>query len=167
MARAMAVPLLPPHLRRPDLEAACDALARAAAPLLPLMRAAADGRLSLCILQTPDAPWPARTLGELRLPVVVLVGDDPGPHPEAALGPQGWKAAERLRRWCRWSMVHGAGGEPAHYAAAAEAAEAVRRVALVETSHLRAMSWRRFLGPAGLTILPPAGMVHPVRPVLQ
>ena len=163
----MPVPLLPAHLRRPDLEAACDALARAAAPHLPLARAAADGRLSLCFLNGPDAPWPARILGELRLPVVELVGDDPGPHPEAALGPQGWKAAERLRRWCRWSMVHGAGGEPSHYAAAAEAAEAVRRVALVETSSLRAMARRRFLGPAGLTILPPAGAVHPLRPVLQ
>lgn len=155
MARAMNV----------DPEAACDFLARAGAPLLPLVRAAADRRISLCVLETPDARWPARILGRLCLPMVVLVGDDPGAG--LARGPLAWKAAERLRRWCRWSMVHGAGGEPGHYAAAVDAALWNGRVALIETDSAHALPWRRFLGAPGMTILPPAGTRHPLRPVLQ
>jgi len=165
MARAMNEPAAAFLARHAELEAACAVMARARAPLLPLVRAAADGRISLCVLQTPDARWPARTLAAFRLPVVLLVGDDPGA--DLARGPLAWKAAERLRRWCRWSLVHGAGAEPAHYAAAAEAAAWVGRVALVETSTAHALAWRRFLGPAGITVLPPDGESHPLQPVLQ
>lgn len=147
------------------LEAACDVLARAGSPVLPLARAAALGRLSLLSMTDPAAAWPAGILARLALPVVLVVGDDPGG--ENARGPLAWKAAERMRRWCRWAMIHGARGEAAHYAAAGDAAASVGRVVLVETSSAHAVAWRKYLGAPGLIVLPPPGAVHPVRPVLQ
>jgi hypothetical protein len=166
MARAMNPPVPPAVLSgRAELEALCDRLARAGAPCLPLARAAADGLLSLVSLHDPSAPWPASTFGALVPPVVVIVGDDPGP--DLARGPAGWRSAKRLRRWCAWAMIHGAGGEPAHYSAVLGAAALMHRAVLVETSSALAPAWRGFLGAPGLTILPPPGLPHPVRPVLQ
>lgn len=147
------------------LAAACDVLARAASPILPLARAAASGRLSLFSMTDPAAAWPAAGLARLPQPVVVIVGDDPGG--DGARGPLGWKAAERMRRWCRWAMIHGAGGEAAHYAAAGDAAAMAGRVLLVETSSAHAVAWRKYLGVPGLIVLPPPGEVHPLRLVLQ
>ena len=151
--------------RRAELEAVCDRMARAASPCLPLARAAADGLLSLVGLTDPAVPWPAAALGRMVRPVVVIIGDDPGPG--LSRGPVAWKAAKRLRRWCAWACIHGAEGEPGDYAAMMAAAALWHRVVLVETSSAHAPAWRRYLGAPGVTILPPQGMPHPVRPVLQ
>lgn len=80
MARAMNEPLPAAVLSpRAELDAVCDQMARAASPCLPLARAAADGLLSLVALNDPAVPWPAAALGRMVRPVVVIVGDDPGP----------------------------------------------------------------------------------------
>jgi hypothetical protein len=166
MARAMNDPRSAARLaRRAELEAVCNGLARAAAPCLPLARAAADGLLTLVALNDPAVPWPATEMARFVKPVVVIVGDDPAAG--IALGPDGWKAAEPIRRWCRWAMIHGAGGEAAHYAAAMAPAALCHRVVLVETSSALAPAWGAFLGAPGLTILPPPGMSHPLAAVLQ
>jgi len=150
------------------VERACDFLARAQAPQLPLWRAVADRRIALLHIAGPGAKWPARRIASITRPIVVLVGDDPPPGHDAALGPLGWRCAARLRRWCNWAMVHGAGGEHGHYSAAAQAAEMVGRVALVETSSHKANAWRDFIAcPNTLLIVPRDGLPHPTVPAVM
>lgn len=158
--------IITPLMRVPDrasAESVCNTML--GAPSLPLFRAAADGRLALLTIPAPDVRWPARAVGKLHVPVVVIVGDDPGPG--LSRGPVAWKASERLRRWCRWSIVHGAAGEADHYRAVIDVAGSLRRVVIVETSSKHALAWRRFLGPEGLTIMPPPDQHHPTPAVLQ
>lgn len=154
--------------RRADIERACAWLVAAQAPQLPLYRAVADRRIGLLTLHDARNRWPAADLARNNRPLVVLIGDDPGPG-LPSLGPLKWKAAERLRRWCRAVVVHAAGGEPQHYAAAVRTAERAGRVGLIETSTDHAAAWCDYLGcPHSLLIVPCNGLPHPVRPeVLQ
>lgn len=151
--------------RTADLERACAHLAAAQAPQLPLFRAVADRRIGLVTLGHPGNAWPAAELGRINRPAVVLVGDDPPDGHAEALGPMKWKAAERLRRWCRWVMVHAAGGEHDHYSAAVQAALLVGNVAVIETGTAYAKDWQDFLAcKHTLLVIPRNGLPHPVRP---
>lgn len=148
-----------------DIERACAHLTAAKAPQLPLFRAVADRRIGLVTLLHPGNAWPAEKLARINRPIVVWVGDDPPAGYADAQGPLRWKAAKRLRRWSRWVMVHAAGGEHGHYSAAAQAAELVGNVALIETGTAFAKDWADFLGCRHtLTVIPRNGLPHPVRP---
>ena len=148
--------------RRTQLEAACARLASMHAPQLPLYRAAADGRISIINICAPDVAWPQVMIATARKPTVVVIGADTGAGDDP--GPEDWKAAEGLRRWCEAAIVHGAGGEPGHYRMAAEAAEIYERLALVECTADQVQPWADFLGcPRTLRIIPRGG-AHPVAP---
>lgn len=106
--------------------------------LVPLLRAARRGDLQLLM-----APAGGRLpLGLLKpakhsRPTVVVLGDDAGP----SAGPAAFPQARRLFRWASWVMLHSAGGEPWHYACAAEAATLMRRALVVETSTAGLPAW--------------------------
>jgi hypothetical protein len=150
--------------KKADLAAICDRLAALNAAPLPLFAAAAARRIALLTITAPSAKWPAATLASLTRPTIILLGDDPDIGAGSAAGPMGWKIAERLRRWTRGAIVHGAGGEPDHYREAVRGAEQLGRFVFVETSGDRAREWARFINcPRTLVILPTDG-AHPVLP---
>lgn len=142
----------------------CRRLAAIQAAPLPLYVAAAQGRVNLGIFMDPAAPWPGEAMERSPRPVVALVGDDPEVGCGQALGPEGWACSRRLRYWARSALVHGAGGAPDDYRAAASAAEVLGRVVMVETSSVMASAWRRLLAPLHPVVILPSSGVHPVLP---
>jgi hypothetical protein len=147
------------------LETVCAKLVAAGAPQLPLWRAVADRRIALIHIIGPEAAWPSATLERLPMPLVVLVGADMGAGNDAP--PDKWQCARRLKYWCRAAIIHGAGGKPEHYRIAVAAAEACRRVALIETTSEQAPSWKALIGcPRTLLILPREGE-HPRTPARE
>jgi len=147
--------------RRDDLETACARLAALHAPLLPLVRAAADGRLNMMHITDPSAPWPGGAVKKSKRPVAVVIGADPGDGSADVL-PTDWKCARHLRKWCAAAMVHGAGGEPVHYRTAAVMAEAAGRFVLVECSSAAAPIWSDFLQCSRTLVIVPRDGVHPL-----
>jgi hypothetical protein len=99
-------------------------------------------------------------------PSILLIGDDDG----IDRGPAGFLGAQRAITWGRWFLVHAAGGEPDHYAAAILAAKAYRRVVVIECSSLTLPEWEPLarLAPnhVGGIVVRPRGGVHPVREAL-
>jgi hypothetical protein len=147
-----------------DLAAVCGRLAALNAASLPLFAAAAARRIALMTFTASSMKWPAATLAGLTRPTIILIGDDPDIGAGRAAGPMGWKIAERLRRWTRGAIVHGAGGELDHYREAVRGAEQLGRFVFIETSGARAREWARFINcPRTLLILPTDG-AHPVLP---
>jgi hypothetical protein len=104
----------------------------------PLFRAAMDGDIRLCFVAAGQR-MPLRLLDMTRdrRPLAVILADD-GPAPA---GPDGFPQTRRLMCWASFCMIHAAGGEPWHYAAAAEMARGGRRVLLVETSTAHQAAW--------------------------
>ena len=126
----------------------------------PLAVPAEQDLIDLVGIAEPEAPWP-RQLKHSRRPTVVLVGDDPG-VPNGMGGPDAWRCTAKLSRWARAVLVHGAGGEAEHYAAAVLACRKVGRVALIETTSRYAKAWADRIGcPRTLLILPTTGP-HPL-----
>jgi hypothetical protein len=126
----------------------------------PLAAPAEADLIDLVAFAEPETPWPGQ-IKHLRRPTVVLVGDDPG-GPFGLGGPEAWQCTSKLSRWLRAVIIHGAGGEPEHYAAAVRAARKVGRAALIETTSAHALKWRARLDcPRTLMILPSVG-AHPV-----
>ena len=143
------------------LEAACAYLAASNDPKLPLVRAAADGRIALAWAIGPDVDWPLKAV-TLARPAVILIGDDPFSK-GAAIGPAGWAIAKRLRTWPRGVIIHGAEGRPEHYRTAVCAAEDMGRCVMLETDIVHALAWAKgFKCPNTLLILPNGG-VHPCK----
>lgn len=105
---------------------------------LPLFREAMTGRLDV-VMVTPRSRVPHRFLDPLkqRKPLVVILGGD-GVVPA---GPQDFQQANRLLNWCRFTMLHGAGGLPFHYQCAVQAAHLLHRVLVVECSGARLPEW--------------------------
>lgn len=148
--------------QRDQLERLCDVAGRLGLAQLPLFRAAADGLLALISLDAPSTPWPAKLIERYpNRPTVFLLGGDPGfGHSDPA--PSEWMCGRRLKYWCRAAVVHGAGGEPAHYRQAVPAALLVRRLAFVETTSRRASEWAEFLDCPLTHVIVPVDGVHPV-----
>jgi hypothetical protein len=77
--------------------------------------------------------------------------------------------ARRLLAWSRWTMLHAAGGEAWHYALAAEATLAHRRVVLIECGSASLDAWlalRDAVAPStpGLVVRCVQGDHHPGLP---
>jgi hypothetical protein len=126
----------------------------------PLAALAEGDVIDLLGIAIPAAAFP-KHLKHSRRPMVTLVGDDPG-TPEGMGGPDAWACAHRLSKWARAVIIHGAGGEREHYAAACQAALKVGRVAMIETTSMHAKAWaERLRCPHTLLILPKGGS-HPV-----
>lgn len=155
------------HVRtRTALEALCARAVATGAPQLPLFRAAADGVIALAFIHDRSAAWPRRMVEGSRRPLVLLVGDDPGPG-ALSLGPRAWTCARRLRDWIGAHgavIVHGGSGQPEHYRQAVIATAVVQRVAVIECGSDQAQAWVKFMRcPQTLLILPSDGQ-HPATP---
>jgi pimeloyl-ACP methyl ester carboxylesterase len=131
--------------------------------VVPVLRAAAAGMINAGFVMRGH-PFAMRPMKRGRRPVLIILGDDD----HQATGPAGWPQAERLLRWARLVVLHGAGGEPQHYAAAVLAAQEHRRVLMIETSSGQIEAWRRLIGRVqprvrGITIaIPAAAPPHPM-----
>ena len=132
-------------------------------PMLPLFQAAAAGRIALVRFEFPEGAWPAASIAKINRPCIVVVGDDPWPV-RAALGPAPWRCKERLRRWAAGAIIHGAGGEMAHYRHALNVALTIGRLAFVETDGAHIEAWANAMVPLPVQRLIPHGGVHPVPP---
>lgn len=130
----------------------------------PLIRAAMAGTLRFTILP-PGARVPLSILDMQRdpRPLVVVVGGDAG----GPATPDAFPQSRRLMRWAAFIMLHGAGGEPQHYAVAVEAASRVRRVLIVETTGAALPAWVALKAelarctPGLGVMVPPGEPAHP------
>lgn len=105
----------------------------------PMIRAAMAGDLRFAIVP-PSGQIPLRLLEEDvadRRPLVVILSADGND----AAGPDAFPQARRMLRWARALMIHAAGGQPEHYAAAVCASIALRRFLLVETDTAHEAEW--------------------------
>ncbi len=125
----------------------------------PLIRAAMTGTVD-CVFLAPGSQVPNRFLDPMkqRKPVIIVLGGD-GAKP---CGPEGFPQAAKLMRWCRWAMLHGAGGLPWHAELALQAANLMRRAIIVECTGAFLPDWVKLkedLAPktAGLIIAVPKG----------
>ena len=124
--------------------------------------AAADAdAIDLLVLTEVAARWPARHVRLTERPTVALVGDDPG-TPYGLGGPCAWRCAPALRSWRQAAIVHGAGGESAHYAEAIIAAHTIGRIVFVETTSANAPSWVDFLACETTLLIKPKDGPHPL-----
>ena len=113
----------------------------------PVMLAAASGDIDLICMDDPQVPWPTRHLRESKKPTVVIVGDDTG-NPGGQGGPSVWRCTPKAAAWAAGAIIHGAGGQPEHYAEAVLGATLLKRVILVETTSAHALAWRDAIGCA-------------------
>ncbi len=134
----------------------------ARAPQVPLLAAAATGRLVFATIPGPEDRWP-RILDRDTRPTVVVLGADAGEDTDPM--PTVWTCLGRLRRWVAFTITHAAGGEPDHYRFALAMAESFRRVVMVECTPRTAAAWADAIGfpPERSFLFWPIGGVHPVR----
>ncbi|MDI3307831.1 MAG: hypothetical protein QJR07_12085 [Acetobacteraceae bacterium] len=98
-----------------------------------------------------------------RRPFAVILADD-GDNPT---GPDGFPQARRLMRWAASIFIHATGGQPIHYAAAAQATVLMRRFLLIETDTAHEAEWcalRRAVAPRTPCVVltvPPGAAPHP------
>ena len=148
------------------LPAAVAAERRAALPasslfVTPLAAAAEQDLIDLVGIAEPRTPWP-RQMRHTVAPTLCLIGDDPAGL-DGLGGPDAWRCACKLGAWAQAVIVHGAGGEAAHYQAAVQATLYMRRVVFVETTSVHAAAWVERIGcPRTLVFLPNDGP-HPVQ----
>lgn len=105
---------------------------------MPLLRAAMAGEIRF-VMVCPAGRIPLRILDmeRDRKPLLVgLNGDGGGPAT-----PDAFPQAQRLMRWARCIVLHGAGGEAVHYQCAVEAARVVGRVLIAETTATVLPDW--------------------------
>ena len=135
-----------------------------AAHHVPMIRAAMAGTLRFAVI-FPGSALPLRLLdmARERRPLAVILADD-GDKPT---GPDGFPQARRLLRWATSIFIHATGGQPIHYAVAAQATVLVRRVLLIETGIAHQDAWcdlRRAVAPRtpGVVLtVPPGAAPHP------
>ncbi|MBX6747469.1 MAG: hypothetical protein IRY87_36020 [Acetobacteraceae bacterium] len=131
---------------------------------VPLIRAAMAGALRFAVI-SPGSALPLRLLDMARdsRPLAVILADD-GDKPT---GPDGFPQARRLLRWAASIFIHATGGQPIHYAAAAQVTMLVRRFLLIETNTAHEAEWcdlRRAVAPRtpGVVLtVPPGAPPHP------
>lgn len=144
---------------RADIDRLAAIIATGAPHWLPLFRAVRAGLIEL-VTPLRAAGWRfLREADAKRRPVLVLIGDDDN----ASTGPAGWNCACRLPWWARAAIVHGTGGEAAHYELAVAATLLHRRLVMVETNSAHIPDWTAlFLNRVPLlTIQPPDAGPHP------
>jgi hypothetical protein len=128
------------------------------------MRALLRGRIAFFSLlpETSANQVKAFIRATSNRPAVMLIGDDDGMD----CGPSGWAQAERVLRWTRALMLHGAGAEIEHYEAAIIAAELVRRMLVIECSTATLGAWVALVKAAPqlppTLVIRPHGGVHPL-----
>jgi hypothetical protein len=129
---------------------------------VPLYRAVADGQVTL-IEHGRDRHVTWAMLSKKHGPTVILLGDDD----YKSTGPSGWPQAVCLLRWARTIILHGANGEPVHYAMAAAGAMIRRRLLMVETDAAHLEAWQVLARvvvppdtPVGVIRMTP-GLSHP------
>lgn len=151
------------HIHRIADRATLDRLAAVAASVtphhLPLFRAVRAGLIEFVIPRRETGWRFLREADAKRRPVLVLIGDDD----HASTGPDGWRCARRLAPWTRAAVVHGTGGEAAHYAVAVGFAIGHGRLVMVETDSTHLSTWTALFAnrvPV-LTIRPPDAGPHP------
>jgi hypothetical protein len=134
-----------------------ECAARVTPWVLPVLNALREGHIGVTFLFRGQRA-PLADMRRSSLPMVGWIGDDDG----ASTGPDGWRPALAVARWARSAMVHAAGGEARHYAAAVGATIITGRLLLIETSSAHARAWAKLMeGKHTLAILPRDG-VHPV-----
>ena len=106
---------------------------------VPVLQALYAGRIGTWEAQRTGCTGACkRFLVMVRKPALVIIGDDD----DFPTGPDGWPVAQRLLRWARQVVIHGAGGHPAHYEGAVMAAEVVGRLLLVECGTAHVEAWK-------------------------
>jgi hypothetical protein len=128
--------------------------------IAPLAVPAEQDLIDLVGIADPATPWPTRIKHATR-PTVILIGDDPG-APDGMGGPDAWRCTRSLGRWARGVLVHGTGGQAAHYAGAVRAARQLGRVALIETTSVHAQAWAERLNCRRTLLLLPRSGSHPL-----
>jgi hypothetical protein len=130
---------------------------------LPIYRAALAGQIDI-VECARGGTIPAQSLKAHRRPLLAVLGDDDA----TPTGPDGWPQARRLLRWwCRGVMLHGAGGEAAHYQAAVDLVRESGRLLLVETDSKHLISWQQLVAaqqpaiPTTIIHLRPGAPAHP------
>jgi hypothetical protein len=130
-----------------------------------LMRALRAGRIAFQPLlpETSSSRFKAFARATSRRPAIVLIGDDDG----FDRGPSGWRLTERALRWANSVLLHGAGAALVHYEMAIVAAEAGRRVLVIECGSATLDAWVTLVRaaahqPATVVIIPRGG-AHPLR----
>jgi hypothetical protein len=129
-----------------------------------LLRAAMAGALRLCFV-LPGARLPLKVLNPMRdsRPLAVVFAGD-GVEPT---GPESFPQAMRALRWSKRIMIHGTGGQPAHYALAVQATLACGRLVLIETCSAFEPTWTALATrvaantPTLRIIIPPGAPPHP------
>ena len=154
--------------KRADLRDISARMAAADVPSAPLYSAVAEGRIALIRVDDPASRLESSGIVGITRPTVVVLSGDPG-WGEPTFGPGRWRCAKQVRSWGVSAIVHGAAGQPEHYATAVLTAQIMHRLVLIETTSALVNAWRAFLHPLPMIcIVPPAGGVHPVPPaVLQ
>jgi uncharacterized protein YndB with AHSA1/START domain len=127
---------------------------------LPLIRAAAEGRLA-ALAASHGAPVPTRYLTIQKPTVISLCDDHPG-----ATGPGRWKQVRRLLRWANVTVLHATGGEEHHYELITAMAMMLGRVLVIEMQQQHHAAWKAMVDSyaprlKGISIVPPAGDCHP------
>lgn len=154
------------QITRPQLATVIEKTAQIAPWRVPLFRALGEGRIMLAGVPRGAPDISIGRLKRARLPVVVLIEDDD----YLSSGPDGFPGAQRMLRWAHAVILHAAGGEPAHYEAAALIAARHGRAVLIETSSAQAEAWAVACArwaPAALArgfAMVPRGGAHPIAP---
>ena len=104
---------------------------------------------------------PKSVLRSAPLPTLVIIGDDD----HASTGPAGWTATQRVLKWARAAMIHGAGADIRSYQMVIDMTVKYKRVALIETESRYVAAWGEVFLSKGIPsvgIIPSDGP-HPIR----
>jgi hypothetical protein len=131
-----------------------------------LFAAARRAEINVAYVLEPRTPAPMKTLKRSALPVLAIIGADPG---DEGTRPTEWLALRRLADWATFGIVHGSGGTVENYKLAVELARLHRRVLMIECTSARAQEWGMALlrhrpRPVPCVAILPTDGAHPVAP---
>ena len=131
--------------------------------LVPILSAVRDGRIAVEFLTSRDKAAPMGRLKRYSCPVLAVIGDDD--HHNS--GPAGWVCAQRVIRWARGVMIHGAVGTVASYKIAVSGAEHFGRFVLVETGSEHTTQWVAAAGAKAKLGIVCSDGPHPTTPAME